>query len=261
MSRLITTGSKLYFGIAGLAAVAAVIYGYGSGGGLSGPPTLGLLGGVGELAGYTILVSLSGVAACLGAMTAAYRDADAEAVIAAAGAERLPAAVPPRTASYWPALGAVAVVLVMIGLADSPGLVILGGAIGGIVVIEWMVHAWSDRATGDPEANREIRNRFMNPIEIPLFGAVGIIVLVLSVSRVLLALPEYGSDAVAIAFAVLVLGVCALIATRPQVRRTVVVALLVLLAIAVIAAGLVAAASGTRSYEKHEGMATAVEQS
>jgi len=33
----------------------------------------------------------------------------------------------------------------------------------------------ADRATGDPVANRKIRNRFMYPFEVPIFGAIGIL--------------------------------------------------------------------------------------
>ena len=51
-----------------------------------------------------------------------------------------------------------------------------GVIVGIVVLLEWMVSAWSERATGDPEVNRRIRNRVMNPIEIPLFGAIGVAV-------------------------------------------------------------------------------------
>ena len=42
----------------------------------------------------------------------------------------------------------------------------------GAVAIEWTMQAWSDRATGDPAVNREIRNRVMLPIEVPVAGAL-----------------------------------------------------------------------------------------
>jgi hypothetical protein len=251
MTRAIPSGARFFYGLAVAGVVAAIVYGWGSGGGLSGSATFGLLGGVGEQLGVTILLFFAAAAALLGVASTAFRDADPDAVTALAGSERLPEAVPPGTWNVWPAIGAVAAGVMMIGLASSPAMFVLGSIVMGVVVVEWMVAAWADRATGDPEANRQIRNRFMHPVEIPLFAAIGIIVMVLCVSRVLLALPEYGSDAVAIGLAVLILVTATLLALRPTLRRTVVVVIVAIFAVAVIAGGIIGAAHGTRDYEKH----------
>ena len=49
---------------------------------------------------------------------------------------------------------------------------------GLVVLLEWMVSAWADRASGDEAANRRIRNRIMYPLEIPVFGAIGMVLFV-----------------------------------------------------------------------------------
>ncbi len=249
---MITTGAKFFLAITGLAVVAAVVYGWGSHGGLLGVVSLGLRGGVGEHAGFVILMFVAMASFALGVALVACRDADPEALAAVARSETVPAATPPADVSYWPVVGAFAVAVVVLGLVISSVLFVVGLVIAGIVVIEWMVQAWSERATGDPEVNRQIRNRLMYPFEIPLVGAIGIAVVVLAVSRVLLALPANGSSAIAIVVAALVLGTSALIAARPTLSRNMVTAVLVLGALAVIVGGIVAAATGEREFEEHE---------
>src|SRR5262249_22418304 len=123
------------------------------------------------------------------------------------------------------------------------------------VFVEWMVQAWSDRATGDPEVNRRIRNRVMSPFEIPVFGAIGAFVLVVSLSRLLLALDKNGSAIAAIVMASMILGLGALYALLPRSGRTIVTVVCTVVAAGVIAAGIVSAAQGSRDYEKEESKA------
>jgi uncharacterized membrane protein len=256
---IVTVGSRFFLTLAMLAVVAAVIAGWGDKGGLSGSVSFGLLGGVGDHLAVTVLGFLALAATFICGVTTALRDADAEAVTAVAGVDRLPEATAPRTANYWPVIAAFAAGVMMVGLASSPVLFLVGAIIAGISLVEWMVHAWADRATGDPEANVQIRNRFMYPIEIPLFGALAIVVLVLCLSRVLLAVSEIGSDIIAAGFALVVLVTATILALRPQLKKAVLTVVLVILAVVVITAGIIGAAHGTRDYEKHEGMSARVE--
>jgi hypothetical protein len=248
---MITTGAKLYLAIAGLAAAAAALYGWGTGGGLSGVLTGGFDGSMGEHAGFTVLVVIAAAGAVLGCVVLAFRDADPDAVQRVVGVDELPEATPPATGSYWPVLGAFAVIVGLLGLVISPALFILGAVVAGLVGIEWLVQAWADRATGDPEANRQIRNRFMQPIEFPAIAVIGIVVAVLAFSRVLLALPKSGSTLIAIVVAILVLTVAFLLAAKPRLSRSLVAGLAVIAAVAVLAGGIVAAAVGERDFEKH----------
>ena len=248
---MLTTGSKYFFFLGSLAVGGAVVYGLGSRGGLNGVLTLGQGGGVGDHIGVMVLFMAGVVAFFTGGALLAFRDADAEAVQQLAGSEQVPEVEAPQGASYWPALGAVSVAVVAVGLVTGSLLVLFGLIVAFVVLLEWMVSAWADRATGDHAANRRIRNRLMYPIEIPVFGAIGIVVLVLCVSRVLLALSKNAASIAAIVFASLVLAAAFLIASSPKAARTVVAVVIALGSIGVIAGGIIGAAEGSRTFEKH----------
>jgi hypothetical protein len=249
---MITTGAKFYFGLAALAVGAAVVYSWSSRGGLTGGHTGGFYGGVGDHTGFVVLLAAAAVAAFLGSVVIAFRDADPDAQREAARLEELPATHTPRDVSYWPILGAAAAACAVLGLVSSSLLFLFGVILGIVVLLEWMVSSWSERATGDPEVNRRIRNRLMNPIEIPLFGAIGVAVLVLCISRVLLAVSETGAPVVAIAIAVLILGLASAYAAAPKAGRTLIAIVCLLGGIGVLAGGIIGAAEGSRNYEKHE---------
>jgi hypothetical protein len=249
---VITTGAKFYFGLVAIALAGALAFSWGSHGGLTGALTFGFYGGVGDHTGYVVLFAAAIAALLIGIAVVAFRDADAEQVQALARTDAVPEVPAPRTASYWPVLGAAAAGCAVVGLVASSLLFIFGVVVGIVVLLEWMVASWSDRATGDPEVNRRIRNRLMNPIEIPLFGAIGAVALVVCVSRVLLSASEAGSAIIAIVVAVVILAFASIYATAPKAGRTLVAVLCVLAALGVIASGIVSAAQGSRTYEKHE---------
>ncbi len=134
----------------------------------------------------------------------------------------------------------------------GPELVVAGLIICTLVLIEWMVLAWSDRASGDPETNRALRDRLMAPFEVPLAGFLGIGLLVVALSRILLTSSRLGAVWVAAAFAIVVLLVGALIASRPKISSNLVAALLVVAALGTLAGGIAAASRGERHFETHE---------
>ena len=246
---MVTTASKFFFAGAVAALAAAVAYGLGTDGDVVGVLTLGLKGPVGELAGYSVLVGLAAALLALGTASSVLRDADPEVQAAVARLESLPAAVAPTHVSYWPVLGALSAVVAAIGLVASPVLFVIGALGVLLVLLEWMVAAWAERATGDSRVNREIRNRLMYPLEIPVLGALGILVLVVSISRVLLTVSRIGSSVVAIVVAAVVLAFAFLLAYRPKISKDLVAGLLVVAALAVVAGGIVGAANGTREFE------------
>ena len=106
----------------------------------------------------------------------ALRDADPDATAALQASDVLPEVAPPASASPWPMVGAFGLVVTALGLVVGPGLFVLGLVLLAVTAIEWAVQVWADRATGDPEVNRAIRNRLMAPLEIPV-GAVLVIAL------------------------------------------------------------------------------------
>jgi hypothetical protein len=249
---MVTTASKYFFGAAAVALVAAWVYGWGTGGGLTGVLLFGLLGGVGELTGYIVLVGTSALLAGLGAATSILRDADPDQQARLVGADRAPAVAPASSPSYWPVLGALSLVLALVGLVASPVLFVIG-ALGALVVtLEWMVTAWADRATGDPATNRHIRDQLMRPLEMPVGAALGILVVVVSFSRVFLALEARTTSIIAIVLGAIVLGVGFFIAYRPHLPKDLIAGLAVLGALLAIGAGIAAAAAGPRDFEHHE---------
>lgn len=255
---MLTSGSKYFFGLAGFAYVAAVLYGAASGDHsgtmdmLAGPLSLGYKGGVGDHLGYSVLIGLAFVSFFLGCVTVAFRDADAEAVAELVDAESVPEVAAPATLSYLPIIAAFAGALLLLGLVIAAPLVAIGGVVLGLVIVMWAGTAWADRATGDPEVNRRIRNRVLYPIQVPVTAAVVIAAFVFALSRILLALESLPSAIVFGLIPTMIFVVCALIATRKSVSQNVVVGLLVAGGIVVLAGAVFAAAAGEREFEEHE---------
>lgn len=249
---MFTTGSKWFFGLGTLSLVLAVVYGYGTGGDLLGPLTSGYWGGVGDHLGYTLLVSIGLLAILLGFVALASRDADPTALAQVAGTEEVPQAVAPAHPAYWPVLGAFGASLVVLGLVISNVMFVAGFVVLLAVLIEWMVLAWSDRATGDPGANRALRTRLMAPFEVPLIGAIVLGVAIFAFSRVFLTVSKLGAVGVATVLSAAVLGIGVLLATKPRLSQNVVASVLALSAIGVVALGVVSATRGERLIEPHE---------
>lgn len=248
---MITTGSKWFFGLGFVSFVLAAAYGWTTGGNGLGPLTVGYKGAVGDHLGYGILLSGAVVAVVLGVVTTVTRDADAAAVAQVAGTADVPAVRPTGT-SYWPPIAAFGVALVVVGLVAEPLLFVFGLVVLGIALVEWAVQTWADGATGDPETNRRIRNRLMNPIEFPAAGALALVVVALSFSRVFLSLSSEAAVWVALALAVVVVGGGFLVASRPKVSANVVVGLLIAAALVVIGLGVAGGIAGTREFHEHE---------
>jgi hypothetical protein len=235
---VITTGAKLWLGIAAFAAAAAVAWQ-----GFSG----------GEERGLLVLLGLVSAALIVGTLLVWIRDGDAPAAASADGAE--PVAAPAATSgplpAPWPAVGAFGLAVTLVGLAAGDLLLYAGFGIVAIAVVEWMVQGWAERATPDPEENAALRNRIMYPVEIPVLGLIIVGGVLLAFSRVLLALPKAGSTVAAIAVAATILLVAALVATRPRISSTVLTIVLVLGAVALLGGGVVGAVAGERDVEEH----------
>ncbi len=249
---MITTGSKFFYGLGTLLLVAAVVYGYATGGGEVGPLSVGYKGAVGDHLGYGVLLVLSAASLFMGFCTTAFRDADPEAGAELLGAET-PSQVPTPGTSWWPVVGAFGVGLTVVGVVLNNVFFVAGLIALGAVALEWTIQAWSDRATGDPAVNREIRNRIMLPIEVPVAGALAIAVVVVGYSRVFLAVSKLGAVWVALAVAATIFIVATVLSTRPQVRSDVVAALLAVGAVATIGLGIFGAVAGERDFEVHHG--------
>jgi hypothetical protein len=227
-----STGAKLWLAITALALGATVVYAVASDGEWFGSVVLG-----------TVVVG----AALLAAVSLVTGDGDIQ-----VGAPDPVPAVARRTApAPWPPLVAFGAGALLIGLAGGTALFWAGLLVLFLAAVEWLIQGWAERATGDPEANRELRNRLLLPFEVPVAAALGVLFLVLSFSRVLLAIPKAGSTVVAIVVAATILGVASLIALRPQLRSSVVSGIVGLGAVLFLAAGIAGAVAGERDIEHH----------
>jgi hypothetical protein len=262
---MITPGARLFFGFSAIGLVATIVYGLSTGEATSGQYlgvvdaeawrgviSLGWSGGIGDHVGYLTLLGFTVVSGFIGAILVAFRDADAEAVAQLTPTGEIPPAQAPTQPNYWPAAAAAGVGVLVIGLVAHEAYVILGLVILAVVTAEWAVSAWADRATGDPAANKIIRNRFMQPIEVPIIAAGGGVIMVLATSRVLLAVTEFSAIWVATAVAVIIMVLAIVFLALPKASPSVVAGVLVLLAIGVIAGGIITAAIGQRDIEEHE---------
>jgi len=250
---MITTGSKWYFGFGFLALIFAAAYGWTTGGNGLGPVSLGYKGGVGDHFGYGLLMAAAAISFFLGAIVTATRDAEAEAVAQVAGTETVPAVIPAGT-SYWPPLAAFGTVLLVIGLVSEAVLVVFGLILLGIALIEWTVQTWADHATGDPETNRRIRNKVMNPIEFPLAGALALGVIAIALSRVFLTFSADQTVLAGVIVTALIVVAAFWVASRPRISSNVVIGLVIAGAVAIIAIGIAGAVSGPREvHEEEEG--------
>lgn len=275
---MITRGSKFFLGAAVVGFLTAVVYGMLTGasahGGITnvfvegavvdsivGPLTFGWKGWVGDQVGYSILMGFSGTMAVLAGFTLVFRDGDAEAVLGASGVD-VPAGgstaqiqqlrvVTPTALSYWPLLAAFGVGLVIVGLSFSSVLFVIGVILLIVAGVEWTVTAWSESATGDPEENRQVRNRFMHPIEIPVGATLAAALIVFCFSRVLLAVSKLTAVYLVILVAAGVFAVALAIASRPQIKRSLLVGALLAFGVAIIAGGIIGGIVGPNDREHH----------
>jgi hypothetical protein len=227
-----STGGKLWFVVAALATVASALYWLGT--------------GRGEWFGTLVLFAVAVGALLLGITATQLGDGDVDAV---SDTDVVP--VRRTLPAAWPALAAVGGGLALVGLAGGTALLYVGIGVLAVVTIEWAIQGWAERATGDHRANKVVRDTLMSPIEIPLVAILAIAFVVLSFSRVFLALPKTGTIVAAGVLAVAILGIATLIASRPHVSGSLVTGLLALAAVAVLVGGIAGLSTGTREFEKH----------
>lgn len=247
---MLTTGFKFYFGMAVAAVTAAILFGYTTGGNNTGPISLGWKGSVGNHTGYIMLLGAAAASVFMGFMMVAFRDADPRSAAELLGVDAVPPQRPTQ-ASLWPLMAMFAVAALVLGLVLSPAIFVVGLVLLAVVGVEWTMEAWADRATGDPATNRELRNRVMQPIELPVLAALGIIAVPLGISRVFLSTSKIGAVWVASVVAVVVLAIAALFALKPKLSKNLLAGVVLVGGLAFIASGITAAAIGERNFAHH----------
>ncbi len=248
---MLTWGSKFLLGVSGSALIGAIVYAIVTGGEPVGAISAGYKGGVGDHLGYTVLLAVSLSALVLAVVTIITRDGDAEAMAALAGAEQVPAVTPPAAGSYWGIVSAFGVACLVIGFAVSTAFWILGVAVLLVAALQWLVLAWSDRATGDPETNAVIRTRVVGPFEIPMMSMLTIGVIAVGASRVFLAASEIGAVVIGSIVTVVIFG-AAVVLSKVEVKRGVMSGIVALGAVAILAGGIAGAAIGQRDFHHGE---------
>jgi len=270
---MITRGSKFFYGAAALSLFTGLVYGFITGaaahggvlevfsnGGLVnsilGPLSFGWKGWVGDQIGYSVFMGFAAIMAVFGGFQSAFRDGDAEALVQLQGpgvtAETADLrVVQPQGLSYWPLVMAFSVGAIIVGLAVSSIVFVIGCLGLGIAGIEWTVRAWSERASDDAAANVEQRNKFMHPIEVPVGATIAAAAVVFLMSRILLAVSKVGAVFVIIGVAVAVFGVAVLLASRPQLKRSVLVGALLVFGVLLIGGGIIGGIAGPAEREHH----------
>ncbi len=232
---MFTTGSKLLIGSAVVATIAAVVYGLAQGGSL----------GTGGLIFAAIALSF------LAGVNVFTRDADVSAMDTAVLTES-PAATRTPPGTMWPIVAAIGGVLVVVGLVTYPPVFIFGIIALLGAAVEWMIEAWSERASADMQYNADVRGRLAHPLEFPLLAVIGVVVLVYSFSRIMLWLSKTSGPALFATIAALVLLIGFLVAFRPSIRTGAIGALCTIAALGLVAGGASAALAGQRTIDPHE---------
>ncbi len=233
---MFTTGAKFFYGLSVLGLIGAIAYGFNSDW---------------DPFGIVIFSSVTLASFFLGSITQAYRDATVPVsvgAVSAADAEGEYGTEQQVSPSPWPAVAGFALSLTAIGLVTEQWVFLAGLALLAAVTIEWMVRAWSDRASADPAYNQGLRDQVLHPLEYPLYALVGGGIIVLGFSRVLLSM---SSDAAVIAFivfgAALLLGAI-VVSMREERSGAFGAALVLILGVAVITAGCLAVGIGEREF-------------
>ncbi|MFZ1488995.1 MAG: hypothetical protein WAS51_03585 [Ilumatobacteraceae bacterium] len=227
---MITTGSKLFFGMAAAAVVGMLLWGFAT--------DWGALGTVG-------LATLSVALVFLGAVTSFVRDADVAPMNTAAHVASA-ANQPATRRSMWPLALALGAGVTVFGLVSYPPIFIVGLVLIVAAGAEWMVQAWSERASGDAVYNADVRQRVMHPLELPIAGALLLGVIIYAFSRIMLAIDADAGVLVFALIAAMVLLFGTLIALRRRLSSGLVAGIAGIALVGLVVVGIVAALVGER---------------
>jgi hypothetical protein len=234
---MLTTGSKLLLGATTLSIVAAVVYGSSTGG------SAGWLGVMGLLSAFLVFGFLF-------AVNYYAHDGNVSAMSENAAIES-PAAQTPVGRSLWPLVGGLAVGAIAVGAQSKPIVFKAGVVLLLAAAVEWMVQAWSERASADTAYNAGLRKRMLHPLEFPVLAAAGLGAIIYSFSRIMLWVDKSGGPVVFIICGALVLFGGFLFAAKPSLKKGVVAGVCTIAALGLVSTGAVMAVDGQRPIEEH----------
>ena len=235
---MITTSSKLFYGLGAVAIAAAIVWTIASGGG----------------SGAVALVFIAIASIFLGAIASYVRDGHVLSTDIAQH-DSAPAAQRGPGRSWFPLGTALSLGMVVVGLVTSPGIFKVGIALLLAMLGEWLIQNWSDRASSDAGYNARVRGWVVHPLEIPIGGALLLGAIVLSFSRIFLALSTEAGPIVFAILGALVLFFGSMLSIRRGTSARVVGAVCGVALLALSAVGVALALNGER-----EGLTIAAEE-
>jgi plastocyanin len=152
--------------------------------------------------------------------------------------------------SGWPLAAAGAMAVLATGAATNAAVLDAGIIAVLLASLGWFAKAWTDHPTWTPRVRSRISDRFVAPLGLPVGGFVMAAIIAISVSRILLAIPERVAPLIALVVAVLILGACAWVSTRPRIASSALIALSAIAGVSVIGAGIAGATQGERKFEE-----------
>lgn len=224
---MFTGASKYFLGLTAAAAVSLVLY---------------LLFVTPNDLGAIALGAVVLVGGTLAGITLFNRDAEADTIEDATGA-----ALQPLPNSLWPMVCALGAALMVVGLASVAMVFLIGLGVLALGAIEWLIQDWAEGASADNKFNSFIRERAINPLELPVFAAIGAGVIAFSFSRIMLAMDKAAGAILFIVISSAVLIVGFIVAFKPNFRGKIITVLAALSGVALIAGGVATALSGERS--------------
>jgi plastocyanin len=226
---MLTPTSKVFLPVAGAALFLAAVY--------------KIL--TGDLLGGVLYLMAGTVSFLLGIMLSSVRENEYAPVVPADAPPPMvrPVVSPPIPGGGgWTVLGAVAFGLILLGLVEH-ALFTWAGVLAGLTAgAGWLARAASE-STGRPIS--------LAPIGIPMVSLFAIASVMFFLSRILLAVTETTSWVLALAVAVVIMGVASVAVLRPNISGRALTAALVVGSLMMIAGGIVAAAVGEREIGHH----------
>ncbi len=229
---MITTSSKLFYGLGTLSFVGALVW---------------VVAHDGSSLGSVALIFLAISLLFLGGIASYVRDGHVLSTDTAAHASA-PAAQSASGNSWWPLASALSLGMVVVGLISSPGIFKIGIALSIATFGEWMITNWSDRASANAAYNEKVRGWVVHPLEIPIGGALLLTVIVLSFSRIMLSVSTGAGPIIFGVVGTVVLAGGSLVSVRRGVSKRLVGGACAVALVALTGVGLVTAFNG----ERHE---------
>lgn len=200
---MITTGSKLLYGLATASTIAAIVW---------------FVANDGGSIGVVALAFLATALLFLGAIASYVRDGHVLSTDTAAHGSS-PAAQRAVGRSWWPLGTALALGFVVVGLVSNPGIFKVGVALTFAMLAEWAIQNWSDRASADSTYNEKVRSWVVHPLEIPIGAALLLAIVVLSFSRIMLSVSKEAGPLLFALVGALVLAAGSVISIRRGTSR------------------------------------------